>query len=162
MINTGKLWALGGVCLLAAGCVYGPFHDDTIASTTSRITFNLYATQTEAVMTAECATHSSGFSAFGSKTGSASPTTLNGESIYAAQLERVIPASCWDFGFGKPVTYLRFFQTKDGQTYNVMTFDNAGRTCIRDHFADGEGPVTAGFACAKTDNSNQLRLFAER
>jgi hypothetical protein len=152
-----------GIATLAlcggTGCVYGPFYDDTIDSTTTSVTFNLYALKPGAVMTAECANHYSPFTEFGSKVSSSTPVTLAGESIYPARLDRVIPAACWDFGFDKPVTYLRFFQKKDGQTYTVQTFTHQGRDCVADHVNGGEGWITAGWACRDKDEQ-QVRLFA--
>lgn len=142
-----------------AGCVYGPFYDDTISSTTATVTFNLYATQPGALMTAECATHYSGFTEFGSKVASNTPSTLAGESIYSAQLKKVIPASCWDYGWDKPVTWLRFFQKKDGETYNVQVFNSDGPACLGEHVGDGEGWLTAGWACRRAEGQ-QLRLWA--
>ncbi len=97
-----------GAALGISSCVYGPFYDDEIPSTTSQVTFNMFALNPGATVTAECANHYSGFTQFGSKVASNTATTINGESIYSAQLKKVIPASCWDYGFGKPVTYLRF------------------------------------------------------
>ncbi len=144
----------------STACVYGPFYDDTIASTGSTVTFNLYATKPSALMTAECANHYSPFIEFGSKVAGTSPSTLAGESIYSAQLKKVIPASCWDLGFGKPVTWVRFFQKKDGDTFAVQVFDQDGPECISDHVDDGEGWLTAGWACRRTEGQ-QLRLFAE-
>jgi len=155
---------LGAVVVLAlaggSGCVYGPFYDDTINSTTSSVTFNVYATKPGAVMTAECANHYSPFSQFGSKVASTTPSTLAGESIYAAPLQKVIPASCWDHGFGKPVTWLRFFQKKDGDTLAVQVFNADGPSCVADHIADGEGWLTAGWACRRTEGQ-QIRLWAD-
>jgi hypothetical protein len=154
-----------GILIVALGnttaCVYGPFYDDTIDSTGSSVTFNLYATSPSALMTAECANHYSPFVEFGSKIAATSPITLNGETIYSASLTKIIPESCWDFGFGKPVTWLRFFQKSGGNTYGVQVFDHNGPACISEHVGDGEGLITAGWACRRTESS-QLRLFANR
>jgi hypothetical protein len=142
------------------GCVYGPFYDDEIASTTTQVTFSMFALNPGATVTAECATHYSGFSQFGSKVASTTPTTIHDESIYSAQLKKVIPASCWDYGFGKPLTFLRFKEQMSSGPKNLSIFDDAGKDCISDEFAAGHGPITAGMECAYTESSGQLRLFA--
>lgn len=163
-------WGFGGLGVaflgLSAfgltGCLYGPFYDDTIPSTTSSVNFGLWATQPNVTVTAECATHYSGFSQFGSVVSSSTPFTYHGESIYSASLTRVIPASCWDYGWDKPLTYLRFFQQgSDGFKGSVQVFDSSGRTCISNHFSSGDGPISAGWACRKTDSDTQLRLYAQ-
>ena len=145
---------------LGTGCVYGPFYDDTLESTTSLVKFNLYSTQAGATMTAECSTHVGPFSEFGSVTASNTPFTFNDETLYSAKLERVIPADCWDYAFGKPLTFLRFFQKKGGTTYNVQVFDNDAPACINNLVGEGQGFVSAGYACRKTDSNNNLRIFA--
>ena len=143
-----------------SGCVFGPYYDDEIASTTTQVTFNLYALNPGATVTAECATHYSGFSQFGSKVATTTPTTIYGESIYSAQLKKVIPPSCWDYGFGKPLTFLRFREQMSSGPKNLYIFDQDGAECIGDEFEDEHGPITAGLNCAYTDTNSQLRLFA--
>jgi hypothetical protein len=155
----GVLFATAAT-LTASGCVFGPFYDDEIASTTTQVTFSLYALNPGATVTADCATHYSGFSQFGSKVASTTPTTINGESIYSAQLKKVIPASCWDYGFGKPVTYLRFREHMPSGPKKLFIFDQDGPECISNELEDGKGATTAGFNCAYTDTDNTLRLFA--
>src|SRR5689334_666910 len=91
-------WPLA-FALCSAGCAWGPFQDDTIPNTTSVVTFNLFAITSGATVTAECATHYSGFSQFASKVASTSPITLNGDNLYSATIKKVIPETCWDFGF---------------------------------------------------------------
>lgn len=149
-----------GAALGISSCVYGPFYDDEIASTTTQVTFNMFALNPGATVTAECANHYSGFTQFGSKVASTTATTINGESIYSAQLKKVIPASCWDYGFGKPVTYLRFREQMSSGPKNLMVFDDEGVDCINDEFDDDHGPITAGLNCAYSESSNQLRLYA--
>ena len=160
-MRTKHLETMLALALLnGTGCVYGPFYDDTIATKSTTVTFNLYATKPAALMTAECANHYTPFTEFGSQIASTTPSTVAGESIYSAQLKTVIPASCWDDGFGKPVTWLRFFQKKDGDSFAVQVFNQNGPECISEHVADGEGWLTAGWACRRTEGQ-QLRLHAE-
>jgi hypothetical protein len=146
---------LGGV-----GCVFGPFYDDEIASTTTQVTFSMFALNPGATVTAECATHYSAYTQFGSKVASTTPTTTYGESIYSAQLKKVIPATCWDYGFGKPVTYLRFREQMSSGPKNLIIFDQDGSDCITDEFEAHHGPITAGMNCAYSDTGGSLRLFA--
>lgn len=152
---------LMSVTLGASSCVFGPFYDDEIPSTTTQVTFSMFALNPGATVTAECANHYSGFSQFGSKVASTSPTTVHGESVYSAQLKKVIPASCWDYGFGKPLTFLRFKEQMSSGPKTLLIFHkDDGPECISDEFAAGHGPITAGMNCAYDGSSNQLRLYA--
>lgn len=148
-------------CLLALGlgptsCVWGPFRDDTIPSTTSLVTFDLLAVTSGATVTAECATHYSGFSQFASKVATTT-VPVNGDNLYLATIKNVIPARCWDFGFDQPVTWLRFYQKKDGKTYQLYVFDQTGVDCVNDALAERTGAIAAGQRCGE---AGQLRLFA--
>jgi hypothetical protein len=157
MKRYGELTSLLALALCSVGCAFGPFQDDTIPSTTSVVAFSLYSITSGATVTAECATHYSGFSQFASKVASTSPVDLNGDNLYPATINKVIPASCWDFGFGKPVTWLQFFQKKDGKSYRLFVFDDAGASCVGNELGDGTGAIVAGQECGE---AGQLRLFA--
>jgi hypothetical protein len=147
-----------GCGLGAAGCTYGPFQDDTIPSTTTTVTFNMYALSAGDLMTAECATHYSPFVQFGSKVASSTPIELNGDSIYEATLKKKIPASCWDYCCDRPVTFLRFYQRHGDRKDLTYVFDRSDIGCVNDALADGETPQVAGMNCGAPET---LRLFAQ-
>src|SRR5436190_17295265 len=117
--------------VLAAGCMVGPTWGTWVDDHTHPIDFNLYAISPSAKMTLECTAPwwigPPDYHEFAHVTASDHPLiTVDGGSIYTANVSKVVPESCWGSYHGtEVVTDIR--PKQDG--WNAAVFDDAGRDC---------------------------------
>jgi hypothetical protein len=136
-----------------AGCLYDPFQETVIPSTTSPVTFHLYALSPGDIMYGECARHYPPWHGIGARVARTEPMELNGYPLYPVNMEVVLPVACWDrSGGGRPFTQVRFFQQHGSRTDQVFVFDSDGAACVSDELEDGETPVTAGLNCGRRES----------
>lgn len=142
-----------GACgfLLASACVLSPFHGQEIATRNTSVDFELWSLNANATMTVECAAGhdvtGNPYQQIFSFVSSGSPITLNGERVYFAGGDRVLPSHCWGIFHGRWTTRLRF---KQG-TYNVRVYTEDGVQCQYDKiFDEQKTPTVASNECAMT------------
>lgn len=133
-----------------------PHHGQIIASKGTSVHFEFYALDPGVTITVDCGQgYYDPFTPAPTLTfvSVATPTSLNGETVYYAGGNRTLPNFCWS-----PYTIHGYYMTRlrprhDGNGMRV--YNQAGLDCVGDHLRNGQGPITAGNECGmKYSSSN--------
>ncbi len=154
-------WIVWGCLIAGAGCVTGPT-DGAAHQPSSPLAFSGYASKPGETIVVHAMDYCSrSLQRIATFTAGTTPTTFNGDTLYAwsgSLVFTALPAwSCyWDPGVAPRHAELRVQELSTG---NMLTsFEAGGLNCVIDKLSAGTGWLAAGEHCASV-NSPSINLY---
>jgi hypothetical protein len=139
------------VSFVAAGCVWSPRHESTLASKATPVKIASYALKPSATVKIECGHHWGGWQQVGTLLASAQPTEIWGDTLYPVSGSVPLPGDCWESAAEGFQTFLRFKQSTNDGDFFMVVFDQQGQVCVLQN-GPSQGAIDAGYQCRRTEN----------